>query len=84
MNSQQALPIEEMNHSDKVLDTNQGLQEDEALHWKEVNKPEENDEFSQKRDGSATNTGQIYIPPKDEGKMFVGGLNWETTDGKYI
>lgn len=24
-----------------------------------------------KRDGSATNTGQIYIPPKDEGKMFV-------------
>lgn len=30
--------------------------------------------------GSATNTGNIYIPPKDEGKMFVGGLNWETTD----
>lgn len=35
---------------------------------------------SVRRDGSATNTGQIYIPPKDEGKMFVGGLNWETTD----
>lgn len=30
--------------------------------------------------GSATNTGNIYIPPKDEGKMFIGGLNWETTD----
>lgn len=26
------------------------------------------------------NTGNIYIPPKDEGKMFIGGLNWETTD----
>lgn len=25
-------------------------------------------------------TGNIYIPPKDEGKMFVGGLNWETTE----
>ncbi|CAN6674859.1 nuclear polyadenylated RNA-binding protein 4 [Trichomonascus vanleenenianus] len=25
-------------------------------------------------------TGNIYIPPKDEGKMFIGGLNWETTD----
>lgn len=37
-----------------------------------------------RRDGSATNTGQIYIPPKDEGKMFVGGLNWETTDGKFL
>jgi RNA-binding protein Musashi len=24
--------------------------------------------------------GNIYIPPKDEGKMFIGGLNWETTD----
>jgi RNA-binding protein Musashi len=30
--------------------------------------------------GRATNTGNIYIPPKDEGKMFVGGLNWETTE----
>lgn len=41
--------------------------------------PDQNESF-QRRDGSATNTGQIYIPPKDEGKMFVGGLNWETTD----
>lgn len=24
--------------------------------------------------------GNIFIPAKDEGKMFIGGLNWETTD----
>lgn len=24
--------------------------------------------------------GKIFIPAKDEGKMFIGGLNWETTD----
>lgn len=30
-------------------------------------------------DGNAA-LGNIVIPPKDEGKMFIGGLNWETTD----
>lgn len=32
----------------------------------------------QKREGYSA--GSIFIPAKDEGKMFIGGLNWETTD----
>ena len=32
------------------------------------------------QESRGVHTGNIYIPPKDEGKMFVGGLNWETTD----
>lgn len=32
----------------------------------------------QRREGYSA--GSIFIPAKDEGKMFIGGLNWETTD----
>lgn len=30
--------------------------------------------------GGGFMAGKIFIPAKDEGKMFIGGLNWETTD----
>ncbi|KAG5370304.1 putative RNA-binding protein [Yarrowia sp. C11] len=38
-----------------------------------------NGDLIYRSDGNAA-LGNIVIPPKDEGKMFIGGLNWETTD----
>lgn len=39
-----------------------------------------NQQAAQHHISGGISTGNIYIPPKDEGKMFIGGLNWETTD----
>lgn len=41
--------------------------------------PGPNGDLVYRSDGNAA-LGNIVIPPKDEGKMFIGGLNWETTD----